>query len=150
MAPDKKPYYVFLKVEGLPSGLNSGKTRYARASENKVWARKMAIEISKGKKPAKPLRLVKLRFIRYSTHEMDWDNLVSTFKPLQDALIREGIILDDSPKVIPEMPIYDQGTAPRGKGYCTVEVWELGKDEAKQAKKRRNDNKNYTVNRGIK
>lgn len=39
---------------------------------------------------------------------MDWDNLASTSKLFMDALVKCGVIEDDSPKFIPEMPAYSQ------------------------------------------
>lgn len=51
---------------------------------------------------------VRLELIRYSSGpQMDYDNLVSTGKSIVDAIVRNGILPDDNPQVIPER-VYTQ------------------------------------------
>lgn len=45
---------------------------------------------------------VRVTYIRYTAHLMDWDNAAATFKHIGDALQRAGVLVDDSPKVIVE------------------------------------------------
>jgi Holliday junction resolvase RusA-like endonuclease len=53
-------------------------------------------------KPNKHPGQVKLQFIGYSSHLMDWDNHCSRLKICGDAMKDLGIITDDSPKYIVE------------------------------------------------
>lgn len=47
-----------------------------------------------------PMNQVEIQYERYSSREPDYDNLVASFKPVTDALIKVGLILDDNPKVV--------------------------------------------------
>jgi len=51
----------------------------------------------------KPLsRPVRVTYIRYVSHLMDWDNACASFKHIGDGLQTAGILADDSPDVIAE------------------------------------------------
>jgi hypothetical protein len=43
---------------------------------------------------------VHLTYIRSSVQAPDWDNLCASFKPIGDALVENGVIQDDNPKII--------------------------------------------------
>ena len=43
---------------------------------------------------------VHLTYTRSSVQAPDWDNLCASFKPIGDALVENGVITDDNPKVI--------------------------------------------------
>jgi hypothetical protein len=43
---------------------------------------------------------VHLTYIRSSVQAPDWDNLCASFKPIGDALVENGVIRDDNPKVV--------------------------------------------------
>lgn len=45
---------------------------------------------------------VRVTYIRYASHLMDWDNACSSFKHIGDALQTAGVLSDDSPQVIVE------------------------------------------------
>lgn len=45
---------------------------------------------------------VRVTYIRYTAHLMDWDNACASFKHIGDALQRAGVLADDSPAVIAE------------------------------------------------
>lgn len=50
---------------------------------------------------------VKLELIRHGMQLMDYDNLVSTGKLLIDAIVKAGIILDDSKQIIQERDYHE-------------------------------------------
>ena len=52
---------------------------------------------------------VKITYTRRAKKMMDWfENLPSTGKHLMDALVKAGVIKDDSPKIIPHQPVMFQ------------------------------------------
>lgn len=51
---------------------------------------------------------VRITYTRTSKRNLDWDNLASSFKHVCDALVKAGVIKDDSPKFIPEQPLMFQ------------------------------------------
>lgn len=67
--------------------------------------------------PVEPSGVMHVEVIRYSAGRLDFDNLAGGAKPLIDALVRERIITDDSPRWLKSE--YSQRSAPRGEG-CTV------------------------------
>lgn len=48
-----------------------------------------------GKKPVEPLSKYQITFTRHTIRPLDIDNLVASFKPILDSLVRGGIIQDD-------------------------------------------------------
>lgn len=47
---------------------------------------------------------VRIAYTRIAKKTMDWDNCMSSFKHVCDALVKAGVIKDDSIKFIPEQP----------------------------------------------
>ena len=47
---------------------------------------------------------VRITYTRRAKKKMDWDNCMSSFKHVCDALVKAGVIKDDSIKFIPEQP----------------------------------------------
>ena len=56
-----------------------------------VWA------LSQGKQPKEPLQCSQVTIISHRTRLLDPDNLVAGAKPYIDALVANGIIVDDKP-----------------------------------------------------
>lgn len=76
--------------------------------------------------PDNPLERSRVVLIRASSREMDYDNLVSSFKPVLDVLQEHGILANDKPSnFIGGHPEYLQEPSGVGKGHCRVEVYEL-------------------------
>ena len=55
---------------------------------------------------------VRILYSRTSKKLCDWDNCMSSAKFLLDALVKAGVIKDDSPKFIPEQPKLVQEVGP--------------------------------------
>jgi Holliday junction resolvase RusA-like endonuclease len=66
--------------------------------------------------------MAEVRLVRHSATEPDWDNMVSSFKPIIDALETLRVIENDKMSVIGQ-PSYRWHKAPRGHGYIEVAVW---------------------------
>jgi crossover junction endodeoxyribonuclease RusA len=97
-----KPFELTLVIPGLPESINSiGRKHFmVKTAESKKWRTYVVFE-SKGKAlPPTPLAKAKLTFTRVSKRQMDFDNLVSSFKAVQDGLVDAGIIINDTPRVI--------------------------------------------------
>ena len=91
-----------LTIQGLPKTPNELRFRkwYITTTHDKKWKRKISESIlfSEKQKPEKPLEKVKIYFERHSSKQPDFDNLVGSFKPILDALVENGIIIDDAMK----------------------------------------------------
>jgi hypothetical protein len=49
-----------------------------------------------GKKPKDPLTKANITLIRHSYRYLDYDGLVGSFKPVVDALVSCGVLIDDN------------------------------------------------------
>lgn len=117
-------YYLKIMLSGLPTGGNSRQSWRAKYAETTKW-KKAVFFATKGKLPPKPLKKVRLKYTRCSSNKMDWDNLVISFKAIQDGLVDAGIMRDDKVKNIPELPVYEQNMAKKGEGKVWIEIWEI-------------------------
>lgn len=72
-------------------------------------------------KPPQPLAKARLVFIRGSSRPLDPDNLPGSFKAVQDALVKCGIISNDTPAVIGQPQYLHEQAAPK-KGFIRVRV----------------------------
>jgi len=117
-------YYLKIDLQGLPRTVNSiGRLHWAvKAKETRYWIDCVALYVI-NKKPLKPLPKVRLRFTRFSSRQPDFDNLVNSFKAVQDGLVVSGILQNDKPENI-ETPEYIWQKACHKKGQIRIEVWE--------------------------
>lgn len=95
---------------------------------------RQALAAQKRWKLAPPLSRAGIAVLRGSAGQgLDWDNALGGLKPLMDVLVAPstrnpsglGLIEDDAPRVIPVAPLMRQCTAPRGKGFTCVWVFDL-------------------------
>ena len=116
-------YHLKLELEGLPAmGMNSRRHWRTVYRENAAWGVRMKLA-TRLKLPPEPLRLARLKLTRYSSSEPDFDNLVTSFKPILDALTELGVIRDDKMSCIGQ-PDYDWQKAAPSEGRIVVEVWQ--------------------------
>ncbi len=93
-----------LTIDGIISGLNGDKgLMRAHWSETKrmknIYAEIIRIDILNKKVHSHPGK-VKIRYIGYKSHLMDWDNFCSSFKHIGDALVEARVIVDDKPSIV--------------------------------------------------
>ncbi len=89
-----------ITLAGVISGLNggSGLMRQHWAVAKKVkeqFVSRIAVL-----NPPKFPDIVRVTFTRYTIRFSDWDNMVSTGKHVFDSLVKNGVLVDDSPKYI--------------------------------------------------
>jgi hypothetical protein len=86
------------------------------------WRMAVQMElIAQGAARVGPWSRVAIECTRASVREPDFDNLVSSFKPLIDGIVDSGLIEDDNSKVIVARE-YLWTPAPRGKGWVKVVI----------------------------
>ena len=117
------PYSHSFTIPGLPKMANGGhghwRTNHAERVKWKSWTRKCLI----GHTPASPLQKIKVIFTRHSTTEPDFDGLVHGFKPIRDALVEGGIVVDDKQRNMDA--VYHWLPAKRGSGHVSVVIVEV-------------------------
>ncbi len=119
----RQPYCLKFTLDVLPKTAN-GSHEHWRSKAQRVKLLKQAVFARAWPfKPAQPLVSAALTLIRHSSLEPDYDNLVTSFKPVIDGLRQAGIISDDRKKNIGR-PEYLWQKAPPKKGFITVEVRE--------------------------
>jgi hypothetical protein len=121
---------ISFELPGLPKSMNGAHGHWrSAAAERKKWRELSCGHAIAAKQAAKlggmkPWKQVKLTCTRSSSSQMDFDNLVASFKGCVDGLKDAGIIADDKDAVI-IMRDYRCEWAPRGKGKIRIKVESL-------------------------
>ena len=90
-------YSLELELAISPTDSNKILGRHWRAKHEVFERVKKEIFLkTRGKIPAQPLENFKISVVRESSKTMDWDNLVSSLKPVIDGLKLAGVIIDDN------------------------------------------------------
>ena len=94
-------YKLFLQLDRLPKSLNKAlRTHHFKNHKaNKSWDLIIAVEIG-GKTPARRLSKASITIVRHSHRMLDYDGLVGSLKPVVDALVSAGVLVDDSWPVV--------------------------------------------------
>ncbi len=111
-------------LPGLPPiNTADGPSRWARYRVKKAWMTRtiLAARDAGGRALPAPLARASVTIIRSSAREPDFDGLVQGGKFILDGLVKAGVLVDDSPKVIGR-PDYRWERAPRGMGSVRVRV----------------------------
>jgi len=90
---------VSVKIKGFgnkfPPNLNHRIHWAQRARLNKMWRARVYLAIG-ADRPKFPLNKTHVIFTKISTKACDFDNLVTSMKPIADGLKDAGVIIDDS------------------------------------------------------
>lgn len=89
------------------------------ASEKRKWKALVARELA-GLAPPVPFNRLRATFTRHSSVEPDDDGLIHGFKPVRDALVKFGFVVDDKRKNLEAHYAWEK--APQGQGHITVEI----------------------------
>ncbi len=121
----RNPYELYLWVPELPPIFANGSHGHWSVKYRKVSAlRGKTSFLVMEHAPAKSLERAKLTLVRYGSKEPDFDNLVSSFKPIIDGLVSAGIIVNDKQANIGQ-PQYLFVKAKRDEGAFSVKVEEI-------------------------
>jgi len=99
----REAYRLQLEIKNqLPNSLNKSLRSHhlKRHRQNILWDLLVARGIDPEDMPPKPLTRAKITLIRHSWRTLDYDGLVGSMKPVVDALVTAGILVDDSWKVL--------------------------------------------------
>lgn len=109
-------YELTLSIPMVPLALNktlrAGK--WKNHKQNLQWDAYISAFVC-GKKPPLPLEHAVISLQRYSARTLDYDGLVGSMKPVVDALVTNGILKDDSWKVLGKWDV-DQFYRPKKLG----------------------------------
>lgn len=81
----------------FPPSLNHRLHWAQRSKLNKLWRHRVYCEVGKDR-PPKPLDKCHAIITRYSTRELDFDNMITSNKPIVDGLVDAKVMKDDSVK----------------------------------------------------
>lgn len=100
-------YTLSLKIGVLPTIITNGSqgSWLVKWKESKRWIKLVGDAVlTQGRPPPDPIMRVKLKLTRVSCagRPPDIDNLASSFKYVLDALVKNAILVDDSPNHIIE------------------------------------------------
>jgi len=116
--------YLHLKIPYLPP-LNTAHTRRHWAVAHKERHRIDDLVLAALPRGARSMRLqrARIRLVRHSSVEPDFENMALGFKGLIDSLVSLGVLVDDGPRVLEREYAWEY--APRGKGQVSVSVAEV-------------------------
>ena len=117
-------YRIEFILHGLPSLQRQVWSHWTKVRRERDQWRDLIAVVTARQRPAKPLQKADVFFTRFSSAEPDYTNMVASYKPIEDALVKLGILRDDSPQVIVSRE-YAWERAPRGGGYIKVEIQEI-------------------------
>ncbi len=119
---------IKLRIPGLPKSPNQllGAHWRTRSRHSKQWLHAVHIVfLTNGINPRIALTKAKIKLTRVSSVMPDADNLRGSFKPVMDALVKLGTIIDDNPNVVGEPEVEWVKGKPK-EGYIIVQI---SKDE---------------------
>lgn len=89
-------YKLEIKIDRLPQSLNKGlrNNRYAYHQKNTNWDLHI-FSLVRNNLPPAPLEKAVITIIRHSNRMLDYDGLVGSMKPVVDALVTAGVLIDD-------------------------------------------------------
>jgi hypothetical protein len=110
-------YKLFLQLDLLPKSLNIGlrTNRWKYQRQNKMWDMHIYSVAKKAGIPKAPLQKANISICRHSHRTLDYDGLVGSMKPVVDALVSAGVLIDDSWNVTGRWNI-DQRFRPKSQG----------------------------------
>lgn len=109
-------YKLYLELDSLPKSLNKSLRTHHMGNHraNKMWAAVLALEVYT-RQPTSPLTKAKITLVRHSYRMLDYDGLVGSMKPVVDALVKAGILSDDSWSVLGKWNV-NQRFRPKSEG----------------------------------
>lgn len=94
---EKIPYLLELNLRFIPRRLNEVLRQHHMKRHSEISEIYRLIHLSTvGKRPNSPLEKCSITIIRHSSRSLDWDNCVSSYKPIIDGLVKIKIIMDDT------------------------------------------------------
>ena len=117
-------YRLVLSIPVLPA-MNTAATRRhwtAGARAAKQWTTLVAAHLA-GRRPPAPLPRSRVTLVRLSSTVPDYDNLVMSFKPVLDALVKLDVLADDGPTYVERVYRWERARPKRG--MIGIEVVEL-------------------------
>lgn len=107
------------QIPRTPNALGKAGMWYTQ-NERKKW-RKIIDALTLGRRPPSPLKKAKATYIRCTSRQPDYDNMVSANKFVQDALVFNKIIIDDKPGTLEATYSWQKVKPKEGKLIIIVE-----------------------------
>jgi hypothetical protein len=112
------------KINALPSLMNKSGHHWAVVEKARKQWHKWVDQAFMIGKPSKPISHCKLSLVRATANVCDYDNLVISFKPVVDGLVKAGIIADDDFQTVVDRH-YSFLKVPRKEAHILITVEEL-------------------------
>jgi len=105
----KEPIVIFseksvIEIAGIVAGLNGSKglmrSHWSAVKRQKDLYLAIINDHLRANKARSHEGAVSIEYIGYKSVLMDWDNFCASFKHIGDALVKSGVIKEDSPKIV--------------------------------------------------
>lgn len=111
-------------VNETSPGLNEWQRMHYR---NRMKVKEQWQWLIKAEKPDKHDGAVGITYTRVSTQPMDPDNNAASFKPIADALVKCGVIEDDSPDIVQSLTVQWQKAESQKQQRSIIEISDVSK-----------------------
>jgi len=117
------PYTLAFTLDGAPMLPNRlQRQHWTRVSAHaKTWHWRVRVAIGRDR-PEQPLTRARVELVRHSSRTPDEDNLVSSWKPVIDALVRSKVLVDDKPENMILVTRWERSKGPSWIGVGVMEV----------------------------
>lgn len=90
-------YKLAITLHSLPDSLNKGLRthRFKYQQKNKKWDL-LIFGMVRHRLPPQPLTKARVTIVRHFWRSLDYDGLVGSMKPVVDALVEAGVLVDDN------------------------------------------------------
>ena len=102
-------YQLSFTLHSLPDSLNKALRGYRMKyfKKNHKWDL-LVFGMVRHQLPKEPLKKAHIRIVRHFWRTLDYDGLVGSMKPIVDALVSSGVILDDNWNVTGQWDVSQQ------------------------------------------
>lgn len=122
----QEKYFLRLEINHIPASLNislrTNRWRYQKL--NKDWDRMLYI-LTQGRRPIEPLKKAKIRLVRHFYRMLDYDGLVGSMKPVVDALVSCGVLIDDRWDVLGQWDVSQEFRPKKDGPLLLIEIEEV-------------------------
>jgi hypothetical protein len=126
-------YRLEFEIASLPKMANGGHGNWRADHGRKMHWRKWVGTALMGKLPKKPLAFARVTLTRCSSVEPDFDGLAHGFKPIVDALVHFGVIVDDRGSVLERRYLWEKAKPKQGGIRVVLEELTVRRFDAAEA-----------------
>lgn len=120
------PFHLRLYLPGTPASTNAllGASYWKKHKNRNLWH--LIVKVALGPlRIEKPIEKAQIKIIRHSSRALDYDGCVASMKPVVDALVEYGILLDDRWSVTGKWDVDQAFRKAKDGSFIELEIMEV-------------------------